>query len=175
MGTVLALKDSKGLMWWMVPLLFIGAASLHSASNLINDVEDYQLGFDSHEYPGSSGMFASGVLTMRHIRVEIIISLAVSFACASILTFVRGGVAGILFICGVLAAYGYSGRPLRLKYRGMGDICVFFMMGPGILGGTYYILTGSIAPDILLISFVPGFMVTAVLHSNNIRDMEHDR
>ena len=40
--------------------------------------------------------------------------------------------------------------------------------------GTYFVLTGGFVTNILLISIPVGFLVTAILHANNTRDIGRD-
>jgi 1,4-dihydroxy-2-naphthoate octaprenyltransferase len=41
--------------------------------------------------------------------------------------------------------------------------------------GAYYVLTGSVTWDAVLLSIPVGALSAATLHANNIRDIEHDR
>jgi len=44
-----------------------------------------------------------------------------------------------------------------------------------MVSGSYYVQTGSFTPDIFWLALPVGCTVTAILASNNIRDMEEDR
>jgi 1,4-dihydroxy-2-naphthoate octaprenyltransferase len=48
-------------------------------------------------------------------------------------------------------------------------------MGLVMVSGSYYVQTGSFTPDIFWLALPVGCTVTAILASNNIRDMEEDR
>jgi 1,4-dihydroxy-2-naphthoate octaprenyltransferase len=48
-------------------------------------------------------------------------------------------------------------------------------MGPVMIGGAYYVLAGRLTWVVIVGSLPIGFLVAAILHANNIRDIELDR
>jgi 1,4-dihydroxy-2-naphthoate octaprenyltransferase len=56
----------------------------------------------------------------------------------------------------------------------LGDILVFILMGPLMVIGSYFALTGSFSPTVLYASLPVGCLVAAILHANNLRDITHD-
>jgi 1,4-dihydroxy-2-naphthoate polyprenyltransferase len=57
----------------------------------------------------------------------------------------------------------------------LGDLAVFLLMGPALVVMGVWALTGSAGVDAILISLPPALLVAAILHGNNLRDIEGDR
>ena len=85
----------------------------------------------------------------------------------------------LIGIGGVLVAITYTAGPFPLAYHGLGEIAVAIFMGPAIIVGAYYVMSPEVSQarivELCLISLPIAFMVAAILHANNIRDMEADR
>ena len=68
----------------------------------------------------------------------------------------------------------YTGKPIGYKYIALGDFLVFTLMGPLMVIGSYYVLTGDYNTNVLYVSLPVGFLVAAILHANNLRGIVHD-
>ena len=80
-----------------------------------------------------------------------------------------------LGLASVLAGYFYTASPFSLAYRGLGEVVVFVFMGPVIVLGAYYVQVEHWSWDAFLASLPIGLLVAAILHANNVRDIENDR
>ncbi len=80
-----------------------------------------------------------------------------------------------LGIFSVLAGWFYTAGPAAFAYTGLGEIVVFIFMGPVIVLGSYFVMTQSISPAVIWMSAPVGLLVAAILHANNMRDLEADR
>ncbi len=163
---------------WLLLVTLVGAVCVHGATNLINDYFDYRSGVDR---PG-----APTTLYRPHPLVEGLISpravLWVSaglYAIAALiglaLILLKG--AGLLWfiLVGAIASFFYTAGPIKYKYIALGELSVFLMWGPVIVGGTYFVQRGALRPDAVLISVPFGLLVALVLLANNLRDIDYDR
>jgi len=82
-----------------------------------------------------------------------------------------------LGLIGVISSYFYVGPPLRLAYRGIGEIIVGVNFGPIMTLGAYYVQTGSWTnlTEPFLASLPIGLLIAAVLWINEFPDMDADR
>jgi len=84
-----------------------------------------------------------------------------------------------LGLVGVISAYFYVGPPLKLAYRGVGEIIVGLNFGPIMTLGSYYVQTGSWSLAALtepfLASLPIGLLIAAVLWINEFPDVDADR
>ncbi|NMC64369.1 MAG: prenyltransferase [SAR324 cluster bacterium] len=154
-------------------LALIGMLALHGASNLLNDVYDFKLGLDTKVFP------VSGAVVRKLISLEAALK-------ASILLYLFGGLIGIFLalnstlhllwigLLGLFIGIGYSYVRIGLKYRALGDFCVFLDFG--ILGtlGAWTLQSHSPSWIPVLWSVPIGLHIIAILHANNWRDIQSD-
>ena len=81
-------------------------------------------------------------------------------------------VAGVFSL---LAGYLYSSGPFPLGKWGLGEVTVFMFMGPLIVMSSYYVQVQELTWRLFWASVPIGFLVTAILQCNNLRDLEEDR
>ncbi|MGE3074486.1 MAG: 1,4-dihydroxy-2-naphthoate octaprenyltransferase [Dehalococcoidia bacterium] len=160
---------------WKAALAILGSIFFLAGTNFVNDYFDDRKGADGEGSLGMAGFIQRGLLTPKAV-------LTAGFAC-----FAAGAVIGIvlclasgweLFFIGVasaLAGFLYTGWPLHLAYIGLGEIVVFFFMGPIIVMGASFVQVEEFTWEAFVASLPIAFLVTAILHANNLRDIEHDR
>jgi 1,4-dihydroxy-2-naphthoate polyprenyltransferase len=175
-GGVAVAHAGVHLHWSRLVLAALGAALVHAASNLLNDYFDYRAGVDTAETQGASrGMLVSGRIAPRDVLVGSVALWAVAGLIALFFVFTVGRVLLPLIAGGLLLGAGYTAAPLRLKYRALGDICVFLAFGVGITLGAYAVQTGRLAWTPVFYSLPLGLLIWAIVHSNNLRDIATDR
>jgi 1,4-dihydroxy-2-naphthoate octaprenyltransferase len=76
---------------------------------------------------------------------------------------------------GIVLVYSYTGKPLRLKYKGLGLLITFIVFGPLAVLGSFYVQALTLSREALLISNPIGLLTTAILQANDLRDMQHDK
>lgn len=173
-GGMLALSYPGKAAWGLFPLVAICSLLYHAATNLISDYFDFQKGVDRNYTFGSSRAIVDGLLSPG----QILAAGWVLFCIATILGFVliafRGVPMLVLGVVGLLGGYLYTGKPIGYKYVALGDFLVFTLMGPLMVIGSYFALTGTYHSSVLYVSLPIGFLVAAILHANNLRDIVHD-
>ncbi len=174
-GAALCIYYRDKANWLLFPLVIICSVLLHAGANLINDYFDFKTGSDDNTSFGSSHVLTEGILKPRQVLFAAWVSFGLSLLVGLILVAVRGLPMLLLGSIGLIGAYCYTGRPVALKYIGAGDILVFLLMGPLMVIGSYFALTGIFDAKVLYVSLPIGFLVTAILNSNNIRDIVRDR
>ena len=75
---------------------------------------------------------------------------------------------------GLFGAYAYTGPPFALKYRRLGELCIFIVYGPAVVVGAGYMQAMKVTPKMLLYSVPLGMLITAIVSANNLRDIEED-
>ncbi|MGC9454087.1 MAG: prenyltransferase [Phycisphaerae bacterium] len=175
-ATALAIPPQQ----WDVPVLLAGlfaAAMLHLTGNLLNDYFDFCSGADSRvdddaRRPGR--LLVRGELPPRAVLVEAIVC-GVLAAPPTVWIVIRGGLPMLaLAAVAVVGLYAYTGPPLKLKYRAMGEVVVFLLFGPLLMAAAALSQTGRVAPAVLFVSVPVGLGTAAVLAGNNVRDRQED-
>ncbi|UCG35752.1 MAG: 1,4-dihydroxy-2-naphthoate octaprenyltransferase [Candidatus Omnitrophota bacterium] len=174
-GAIIGLCDPVTIRWELFPLVVICSLLLHAGTNLLNDYSDFEKGVDKEDTYGSSRVLVEGLLESHQVLKGSIALLALGFLLALILVAIRGIPMLVLSLIGLLGGYLYSGKPFAYKYKALGDVMVFILMGPLMVIGSYFALTGDFFARVFYVSLPIGFLVTAILHGNNLRDITYDK
>jgi len=68
----------------------------------------------------------------------------------------------------------YAFIPIGWKYIGMGDLAVF-LAWTGMAFGSYFVQTLTLNTNIILASLPLSLLIVAILHGNNMRDIDDDK
>lgn len=153
----------------------VGALLIQIGTNFANDYYDWAKGTDTAERIGPTRATQSGLIAPATMKWAAMLTFALVFVPGAYIMFRGGwpfliiGLAGI--VCGVL----YTGGPYPLGYLGLGDIFVLVFFGPVAVGGTYYLNTLALPPEVLVAGLAPGLFSVAILTVNNLRDIDGDR
>jgi 1,4-dihydroxy-2-naphthoate octaprenyltransferase len=156
-------------------LALVGSIALQAGTNLINDYYDHVKGADSAESLGVGGAIQRGELTPRQVFLGGMVAFAVGSAIGLFFVSATGPFILVLGVLSVLAGFFYTAGPAALAYIGLGEATVFVFMGPVIVVGAYYVQAGTVGWPVVLASVPVGLLVAAILHANNLRDLESDR
>ena len=171
-GGLLAIAtDPGGVHYGYLALAIVGLVVAHAANNMINDYFDTQVGIDTDEYVRA--LYAphpilSGWLTKAQLRNAILIANAIDLAILLILVAARGPLVAVFALSGLFISVFYVAPPISLKKRGLGEPGVFLTWGPLMIGGTYFVATGTL-PDWVWVASLPyAILVTTVLFGKHI-------
>ncbi|MDX1530182.1 MAG: prenyltransferase, partial [Rhodothermales bacterium] len=194
LGSVVALDLHGGAAgfafdWLHFALAVVGCVLIQIVANVINDVVDYDTGLDNAENFGAMNVLVQGLTTRKEMLVLTAVTFAAALAIGAYFIAVCGEVVAWLVGIGALTAVFYTAPPLKLKYRGWGDVLVIGCFGILMTLGAYYTqaytLYGPGAPfseslfspalwTIVLIAVPISLLVDAILQANNHRDREQD-
>jgi 1,4-dihydroxy-2-naphthoate octaprenyltransferase len=103
------------------------------------------------------------------------VAFAVAIACGIYLATVAGPAILIIGALSIAAGVLYTGGPRPYGYAGLGEVFVFLFFGLVAVNGSYYVQVESLDALPLGLSIAIGFLATAILVVNNVRDLETDR
>lgn len=172
-GTAIAAQHEFDLGLFLLALA--GSMAIQAGTNLVNDYFDHVKGTDGADSLGPSGVIQRGILSPRAVLAGGIACFAIGAALGLVITAIVGWPILALGLASVAAGYFYTASPFSLAYRGLGEAVVFVFMGPVIVMGAYYVQTETWAWEALVASLPIGLLVAAILHANNVRDIENDR
>lgn len=171
----IALAAASGpVRWTLAAAAFVAAVLLQIGTNVVNEVYDVRGGVDSITSPRASLALLKGRLTEGQALAYAATALAAAVGLGGWLIAARGWPVTLLGLAGLLGGVGYTAPPLRLKYRALGLPVVFVLMGPVMVEGAYYVVTGHVGLSALVVSLPIGCLVTAILHGNEWRDIADD-
>jgi 1,4-dihydroxy-2-naphthoate polyprenyltransferase len=173
-GCALAAKIS-GTFNWTLALCTLGSCgALQIATNFFNDALDSIKGADTQARMGPRRITASGAASARTVNFAAWLMLGMATLLAVPLFEARG--LPILFI-GLPSLYfcfGYTGGPVPLAYRGLGELFVILFFGFVAVTGTAFVQTGEWYEAAVVAGFQIGCLSTVLIAINNLRDVAED-
>ena len=173
-GSSLALVD-QSLDWVLFLVMLVASVSCHAGANLANDYFDHTKGIDNDDSLGPSKVIQLGYLTARQVLAGAVVAFAIATVLGLYIVYRTGWEVLVLALLSLGAAILYTGGPKPLGYVALGELTVFLSMGLGMVVGSYYVHTGHVTWDSALLALSISGLVAAILHVNNIRDIEFDR
>ncbi len=173
-GTAAAYAQSvyrPGVIW---PTLF-SAMLIQLGTNLANDYFDFASGADGCQRTGPLRALPSGLLTPRQVATGAAVCYSLALLIGLHLVQIGGWRILAIGLISITTGILYTGGPWPLGYHGWGDLLTFIFFGMVAVSGTYYLHAGSFSLFPLLPAIPVGFLVTAILVANNIRDIKTDK
>jgi len=174
-GWMLALRDGAPRQVGLFLLINLYSILIHFATNLANDYFDHFQGADSGDSIGGSRMLQAGLITTGQLRAALAGLYLVSFSLAAgYMTLAGMWVLSPFVALSILSSIFYTAPPIRYGYHGLGELFAGINMGPVMVLGTYWIMTGRPSWAAVLTSLPIGIMVAGILYFQSMPDMETD-
>ncbi|MDQ3929035.1 MAG: 1,4-dihydroxy-2-naphthoate octaprenyltransferase [Chloroflexota bacterium] len=159
----------------LLGLALLGSIAIQLGTNLMNDYYDYRKGADIAGTLSLGGSILRGDLSPRQVFMGGALSFGVGIAIGLYLVTQAGTFILWLGLFSVLVGFFYTAGPFALAYVGLGEVAVFIFMGPVMVVGSYYLQRHEVTLPVVLASLPVGFLVAAILHANNLRDLDSDK
>jgi 1,4-dihydroxy-2-naphthoate octaprenyltransferase len=153
----------------------VGSIFIQIGTNLANDYSDAKRGADTVDRLGPVRVTSAGLVTPQRVLVATWVAFGVAVACGIYLTAVAGIVILLIGAVSIAAGVLYTGGPRPYGYAGLGEVFVFLFFGLVAVNGSYYVQVEQLDALPLGLSIAVGFLATAILVVNNVRDLETDR
>jgi len=174
-GTAAAATPLVEVSWVRFALALLVALALQVAVNYANDYFDGVKGVDTPDRIGPRRAVAAGLVTPGAMKRAIALALAAAGLAGLGLAALAGWELLAVGVAGMLAALGYSGGPKPYASAGLGEVFVFVFFGLVATVGSAYAQDGTVTLVAVLASLPMGFLATALLVVNNLRDIPTDR
>ena len=191
------LKENNLLTEWswnMFWLVLFGASLAQIATNSSNDYFDHTSNADeinkvASPFNGGSRVIQVGLMTPGQVLLTALVSIVGTIGIG---LYINQQISGEFFgntpilwtgIIGTFLALGYTGDPIRLGYKGLGEFAIALGFGPVMVMGAHYALTISLHNNNLslwnwaeaLIASVPiGILVMLIVWINQFQDAPSD-
>jgi 1,4-dihydroxy-2-naphthoate octaprenyltransferase len=162
------------------PVLFILALlaimALHAGANMANDYFDHLSGNDwANQNPtpfsGGSRYIQKGILSPKSVLLASLLALIVASVFGLLIVFLTQSLFILaLGIAGLLGGFFYTAPPVRLGYRGVGEVVIAFLFGLLPVYGAYYLQTEQIDTLPLLPGAIVGILIFLVIFVNEFAD-----
>ena len=172
-GCAIAFQDSH-FHPLAASMAMLGAIVIQIGTNFANDYFDFINGADTEERVGPTRATQAGLITPTAMKRSFVFTFSLLIPIIAYLAYRGGWPFVLLGILSVLFGILYTGGPKPLGYMGLGDIFVLVFFGPVAVAGTEYVQSLSLSSDAIVAGLGSGFVSTAILVVNNLRDKETD-
>ncbi|OUM94582.1 MAG: 1,4-dihydroxy-2-naphthoate octaprenyltransferase [Thermobacillus sp. ZCTH02-B1] len=180
-AAVMAWRDTGRIpVFWLLAAM-AGVYLIEIGKNAVNEFVDYESGVDRFVEPdkrtpfsGGKKTIVDGLLTVRETRWIAAATLAAAFVVGTAIAVWREPDIFWIGVLGLLLAVFYTLPPLKLSYRGWGEVTVGLTFGPLLLTGMYWVLAGTFAWKAIAAGVPLAFLIANVLWINQYPDYEAD-
>jgi 1,4-dihydroxy-2-naphthoate octaprenyltransferase len=171
---LLALRAGRfdPLLWVLTTL---GLVLAHATNNILNDLTDYLRGVDRGNYVRAQygpHPLEHGFTTPRGLFAYALVTGLLALAAGAYPVIARGPLALGLLAAGAVALLLYT---WPLKYLGLGELTVFVVWGPLMIGGGYYVISGAWDWNAVIAGIPYALGTTAVLLAKHVDKLGADR
>jgi len=174
-GTAAARGVDGPLIAWRSVAAAVVAVALQVATNYANDYSDGVRGTDD---PGARvgpvRLVGWGIKPPGAVKRAALVSFAVAGLAGLALAAAVGWELVVVGALCMLAGWTYTGGPRPYGYLGLGEVFVFVFFGVVATVGSTYVQVEALTALSLLASVPVGLLATALLVTNNLRDIPGD-
>ena len=173
-GCVLAWKLTGELHVALALCTLAAALCIQIATNFFNDAIDHRKGADTADRLGPVRVTARGLMEPARVMRWALGFCVAAAVFGAVLASARGWPVIAIGIPSLLLAYGYTGGPFPLAYRGLGELFVLIFFGWIAVAGTVFIQTGAWPHEAWLLGTQAGLLAAVLISINNLRDRAED-
>ncbi|MFE3700821.1 1,4-dihydroxy-2-naphthoate polyprenyltransferase [Nocardia tengchongensis] len=168
-----AAASIDGFVWWKAVLCLLLSVALIIGVNYANDYSDGIRGTDD-ERVGPLRLVGSKLASPAAVRNAAIACLTVGAAVGLVLVFTTAWWLILVGAACLAGAWFYTGGRNPYGYSGFGEIAVFVFFGLVAVLGTEFVQAGRVDWAGLVCAVSVGAFSSAVLVTNNLRDIPTD-
>lgn len=181
LGACAAAAQAPLNFFWLA-VTVLGVFAIEIAKNASGEIFDFNSGNDQAVQPEDRSPFSGG----KRVLMDNLLTKNQTAGIAAFF-YALGSLAGIFIITrrepgilwlglpGVALAFFYHAPPLKLAYRGLGELAVAVSYGPLICSGAYLVQRGEVTMEILVMSILLGILIASFLLINEFPDFHADR
>lgn len=173
-GSVLGWKLGGQFSAWLMLATLGSCMALQIATNLFNDAVDGLKGSDTKERLGPVRITASGMVPAKTVLQAAVMVLGIATLLAVPLFLARGWPIVAIGVPSLWFCYGYTGGPVPLAYRGLGELFVVLFFGLVAVTGSAFVQSGQWHFEAVVAGLQIGMLSTVLIAINNLRDIEED-
>ena len=175
LGSLLASREVGHFHLILMLSAIFSAVLVQAGTNLVNDGMDFLKGTDTPARLGPPRISTMGIVPPAQVFRAGVWLLGLAGFVAIPLIVVGGWPILLFMVASLFAGYGYTAGPYPIAYIGGAELFVLAGFGWGAVAVPFFVQTGVIHPDVLLVGTEFGLLATLPLSLNNLRDIEEDR
>lgn len=169
------------IAWGWLVLAVLGIFCVEAAKNASGEIFDWDSGADQgvrdderSPFSGGKRVIVDHLLTRAETAIVAAGFYAIAIAVGLAVVILREPRVLWLGMIGVALAFFYHAPPLRLAYRGLGELAVATAYGPVIATGMYLVQRQTLEASVVIASLPVGVAVGAFLWINEFPDARAD-
>ena len=169
---------------WPALLAFLAGWLIQFGGVVTDNYENLVRQPDDREHPELVQAVASGLLSLRDLRVTILASYGIAVVIGVVLLAIAGWPVIVIGLMSILASWAYSAGPWPFGRYGFADPLFFLFFGTMSVIGTYYVQAAVVlGPEhwrqalplaAVAVSLPIGALITNILIIDDIRDRDFD-
>lgn len=161
------------MIWWRALAALVVSLAIQVATNFANDYSDGVRGTDD-ERVGPLRLTGSGLVPPRRVKAAAFASFAVAGVAGLALAAAVGWELLVVGAVSFVAGWTYTGGPKPYGYLGLGEVFVFVFFGLVATLGSTWVQIERLTAVAWGGAVVAGLLATALLVTNNLRDIPTD-
>jgi 1,4-dihydroxy-2-naphthoate octaprenyltransferase len=158
-------------------ITLVAASAVHLGLNVANDVFDTLQGADDAnatptKFSGGSRVLQNALVSIREMSLLAAGCYAIAAGLGLVLLAMRGSPALVaIYVLGLFISLAYTMPPVKLVYRGVGEIATAIGFGPVMLLGAFTVQSrGALTLEAFVVSIPVALLVALILYVNEIPD-----
>ncbi len=180
LGACAAAVGGRINFFWL-GITVVGIFAIEVAKNASGEIFDFDSGADlgiapedRSPFSGGKRVLVDGLLTRKQTVVIAAISYVIGAGLGLVIVEWRQFDVLWIGLAGMFCAFFYQSPPVKLSYRGLGELAVAISYGPLICCGTYLVQRGRIDLEPLLVSIPLGLLIANFLWVDEFPDFASD-
>jgi 1,4-dihydroxy-2-naphthoate octaprenyltransferase len=179
-GTCVGVSASGSFNAILFSLALGAMICLHLGANLANEYFDHLSGNDRlnknrNPFSGGSGLMLQGLTSPRSVLIAAWLAFALAAAAGMVILLItKSAFILALGLIGMFGGYFYTANPLRLGYRGAGEVIIAFLFGLLPVYGAYFLQTCTIDTVGLAPALIVGLLIFLIILINEFPDHQAD-
>ena len=173
-GAAAAVGVGADTAWWRALAALVVSLALQVGVNFANDYSDGVRGTDGDDRVGPLRLVGSGLVAPGSVKRAATMAFAIAGAVGAVLAIVVGPELFVVGLFCLIAGWTYTGGPRPYGYLGLGEVFVFIFFGLVATIGTTYVLLERVPALAVWSSVAVGLWATALMVTNNLRDIPGD-
>lgn len=176
LGTMIALVYGTGpLNVTIFFAMLIASILIQMATNMFNEYYDFKRGLDTEESIGIGGAIVRNGVKPKTVLNLAFVLYGISLLIGIYICMETSWWLALVGLVSMLIGYLYTGGPYPIAYTPFGELVSGVVMGMLLILIAFYIQTGTVTTDAVLLSIPSVLLVAAIMLANNIRDIVGDQ
>jgi 1,4-dihydroxy-2-naphthoate octaprenyltransferase len=179
-GTCVGVAASGSFNAILFSLALGAMICLNLGANLANEYFDHLSGNDRlnknrNPFSGGSGLIQQGLTSPKTVLIAAWLAFALTATAGmAMLLITKSAFILALGLIGIFGGYFYTASPLRLGYRGAGEVMIAFLCGLLPVYGAYFLQTGAIDTVPLAPALIVSLLIFLIILINEFPDRQAD-